>query len=45
MTVKCFLHFADMSDILDTTPVTEMEETQMKQMAIIENGRPVVNER
>lgn len=33
-----------MSDILDTTPVTEMEETQMKQMAIIENGRPVVNE-
>ena len=34
-----------MSDILDTTPVTEMEETQIKQMAIIENGRPVVNER
>jgi len=39
------LHFADMSDTLDTTPVTEIEETQLKQKAIIENGKPVVNER
>lgn len=32
------------ADKVDAVPIPESEETQMKQNAIIENGRPVVNE-